>query len=71
VLLRQLVRFDDRLQRLRDRVLRRTAEDRRNLRAPPLELDPCYRGIDGFVDRIVDLAAERIERNNCAPSVGR
>src|ERR1022692_6972 len=71
MLLRQAELLYDRFESLRDGMLWHAAEDRGDLRAPPFELDPSDCRIEGLVDRIVDFAAERIERDNRAPPLGR
>ena len=57
----------DRHQRLRHRMLRRAVERARDLRAPPRELGARDGRVGHFVDDVVDLAAERVERGDRAP----
>ena len=59
---------DDRLQRERDRMLRRAGERRRRSRVRHhASLARASAGIGDLVDDVVDLAAERIERGDRAP----
>ncbi len=52
-------------------MLRRAAVDRGDLAAPPREFGACDAGIGALVDDVIDFAAEREERGDCAPAFGR
>ena len=51
-------------QRPHRRVVRLAGEGCCDLLAPPVQLGRCHAGIGDFVDDVVDLAAERIERGD-------
>jgi hypothetical protein len=69
VLLRHIELFDDIHQRLRDRMLWRTAIDGCDFVAPPVERGARHVGIRAFVHHIVHLAAEGIQRRDGAALV--
>ena len=60
-----------RCEGLRYRMLRIAGKKMRDLRAPPGKLGRRELRVRGFVDRIVDLAAERIQGGDGAPALGR
>ena len=53
---------------LRHRMLRRAGEDLRDFLPPPRELRARHARIGHFVDDVVDLAAERVQRGDRAPA---
>src|SRR5205814_9679898 len=60
-----------RLERARHRMLRLAVEEIRHFAAPPGELRGGNLRIHAFVDDVVHLAAEGIERSDGAPALGR
>jgi len=54
---------------LADGMLRPAREDRSDLGAPPGELDPRDIGLRHLVDHVVDLATERVEGDDRAPTL--
>ena len=71
MLLRKLERRDRGREGERHRVLRSPFERRADLGAPPAKLDPRHPRVADFVDDVIDLAAECIQRRNGAPLIGR
>src|SRR5437660_1209753 len=69
ILLRQLERRDDRRERERNRMPRRSAERRSEFAAPPRELEPRDTRIGDLIDDVVDLAAEGVQRDDRSPAL--